>query len=158
MPRGSNQWGFWGQIMWNRKNPAFPLHTPSRGIRRYNSLSLCSGGRFPRHRPSKCCSPRANVLRHQRQLPGERKGEFETHITGLSSTLLYHLDGNVHQIVLTSDDGDRTIKSRGLTFLSGVVLTLLLKFGPTHTIAAEACALTPHFLRSNQSHGELAIK
>ena len=89
---------------------------------------------------------------------GSVEEDFETHITGLSSTLLHHLDINPHQVALVSDDGDRTIKSRGLTFLSVEALALFLDLVTAPTIASAACTLTPHFLCSNQPHGELVIK
>ena len=84
--------------------------------------------------------------------------EFESHMTGVSSTLLRHLDSNAHQVASASDNGARTIDSRGLTFLSGVALTLFLDLGTTPSIASTACALTPHFLCLNEPHGELDIQ
>ena len=89
---------------------------------------------------------------------GSSEEEFESHMTGLSSTLLRHLDSNAHQVASASDDGARTIDSRGLIFLSGVALTLFLNLGTTPSTSSTACTLTRNFLPSNEPHRELDMR
>ena len=82
--------------------------------------------------------------------------EFEDHVTTLSSTLLRNLDTNAYQVAFSSDEGARTIESRGLIFISRVAFTLLINLGTDLTNAATACALTPYLMRTNKPHSELA--
>ena len=88
---------------------------------------------------------------------GSAEDDFEAHVTGLTSTLHRHLDSNAHQVASEGDDGARSIASRGLVFVSGAALAIFLELGAEPSIAAVACALTPHFLRSEDPHGELTI-
>ena len=90
--------------------------------------------------------------------PGSSEEEFESHVTGLPSTLLRNLDTNAMQAASVADEGTRTINSRGLTFLSGANLALLLQLGFSPTISAAACALAPHLLHSDEPHADLALQ
>ena len=90
--------------------------------------------------------------------PDSSEEYFESHVTGLPSTLLRNLDTNAMQAASVADEGTRTINSRGLTFLSGANLALLLQLGFSPTISAAACALAPHLLHSDEPHADLAFQ
>ena len=87
---------------------------------------------------------------------GSAEEDFEAHVTGLTSTLKRHLDSNALQIASEEDDGARMITSRGLVFVSGPALDVFLDLGEDPTIASTASALTPHFLQTDNPHGDFA--
>ena len=89
---------------------------------------------------------------------GSSEEEFESHVSGLSSTLLRNLDTNAIQAASSADNNTRTIRSRGLTFLSGADLSLLFRLGSTPTIVAAACALALHLLYSDEPHADLTFQ
>ena len=89
---------------------------------------------------------------------GSSEEDFESHVTGLPSTLLRYLDTNSMQAASPDDEGTRTINSRGLTFLSGANLALLLQLGFSPTISNAACALAPHLLHSDEPHANVAFQ
>ena len=83
--------------------------------------------------------------------------DFESHVTGLNSTDLGHLDTNAYQVEAEGDNGARTIESRGLTFLSGEAMNLVLDFGPAPSIASVTSTLVPLFLHSDLPYVELGM-
>ena len=86
---------------------------------------------------------------------GGAADDFESYVTGISSTDLCHLDTNAYQVAVEGDDGAWTIESRGLTFLSSEALNLVLELGPS--IAKVASTLAPLFLHSDLPYVELGM-
>ena len=58
---------------------------------------------------------------------------------------------------MEEEDGDREIGSRGLTFLAGEAISLVVELEPPPSIAAVNCKLTPFLLEINHSHGEVCM-
>ena len=78
--------------------------------------------------------------------PGSLKLDFGEHSTGISCTLLYHLDFNAYHVVDESDVGDRVIKSRGLLFVSNKL------FLDSPSIAAVVNNLDPFLIAASKPH------
>ena len=122
-----------------------------------NPLIICAlEGEFPDTRlPRMVILPKLAFATNGSFLGGTAD-DFESHVTGLSSTDLCHLDTNVYKVGAERDDGARTIESRGPTFLSGKALNLVLDLGPDPSIAKVISTLVPLFLHSDLPYAELS--
>ena len=83
---------------------------------------------------------------------GTTSEEFESHVTGLSSTLQRHLDTNAHPESSKSDEGATIISVRGLAFIPASAASLFLELPAPVTIAEASARLVPHLIRSSYLH------
>ena len=66
------------------------------------------------------------------------KAGFDEHFTGVSSTLLHHLDSNAHQVADEKNKGGRMIHSSDLLFISSKGTILIHKLGDNPSITTIA--------------------
>jgi len=83
---------------------------------------------------------------------GTTMEEFESHVTGLPSTLQRDLDANAHPVSLKDDDGAHLIAARGLVVLPPLAAQRFLELPTPVTIAEAAAHLVPHLTRCPHLH------
>ena len=83
---------------------------------------------------------------------GTSMEEFDSHVTGLISTLQRDLESNAHKALAKEDDGATLVSARGLVILPSSVALIFLDLPPPVTIAEAAARLVPHLFRSLNLH------
>jgi len=78
--------------------------------------------------------------------------DFESHVTGLPSTLQRNLDANAHPASVKEDDGALLISARGLVVLPPLAAKIFLELPAPVTIAEAAAHLVPHLTRCPHLH------
>ena len=83
---------------------------------------------------------------------GTTMEEFESHVTGLTSTLQRDLDTNAHPVSVKDDEGALLIAARGLVVLPPPAAQIFLELPAPVTIAEAASHLVPHLMRCPHLH------
>ena len=78
--------------------------------------------------------------------------EFESHVTGLTSTLQRDLDANAHPLSVKDDEGSLLIVARGLVVIPSPAAQIFLELPGPVTIAEAAAHLVPHLTRCPHLH------
>ena len=83
---------------------------------------------------------------------GTSMEDFESHVTGLTSTLQRNLDANAHPASVKGDDGSLLVSTRELVVLPPLAAKIFLGLPAPVTIAEAAAHLVPHLTRCPHLH------
>ena len=70
---------------------------------------------------------------------GTARLEFIVHLAGVNSVLPRDLEDQAHEVAAETDEGSRTVRSRGLAFVPRRVATAVLDGDPSPTVASVCC-------------------
>ena len=74
---------------------------------------------------------------------------FESHVTGITSTLQRDLDSNTHEVLAKEDFRATLVSARGLVILLSSAASIILDLPPPVTITEAAACLVPYIFRSS---------